>query len=264
LSLRNPWTGVSLAQRLRGQNTGVERTRSTADIAPVPTLIEAAKFSGLRSDANGLTVRREDWRRYRRGWRPHRLLTLVLDHTCRVDWDWIPAITPYLQWAYVHRAAVCVVDLGHAEAASPLRAERYLASSVRDPRVLRSLHRRPGHATPLASGIELATQELLRLTRRGRANVDRAWLVVATDGRGNVPLEASARDGVEGPVGRRGVDDALAAAAAVKAMASVRTVVMSPQIATYANLPFELADALGGVVASVGAPALEPHGPGLR
>jgi magnesium chelatase subunit D len=263
-SLRNPWAGISQARWLRGQNTGVERTRSTVDIALVPTLIEAAKFRSLRPGTTGITIRREDWRRYRRGWRPHRLLTLVLDHTCRRDWDWIPAMVPYLRWAYVQRAAVCVVDLGHAEAVNPLSAERYLVSSLRDPRVLRSLHRKPGRATPLASGIEVAAQELLRLTRRGRANVDLAWLVVATDGRGNVPLDASVRGHVEGPVGRNGVDDALAAAVAVKAMASVRTVVISPQVATYANLPFELADALGGVVATVGSAVSEPHGLGLR
>ncbi|MEU8007912.1 hypothetical protein AB0B66_42715 [Catellatospora sp. NPDC049111] len=263
-SLRSPWTGVGRARRLRGQSTGVERARSSIDLALVPTFMEAAKFRGLRPSTAGLAVQREDWRRYRRGWNPHRLLVLILDHTCHHGWDWIPAVAPYLQWAYIQRAAVCVVDLGHADAANPLCAERYLASSVRDPRVLRSLRRPPGRATPLASGIELAAQELLRLTRRGRINVDRAWLVVATDGRGNVPLDASARGHVEGSAGRRGVDDALTAAAAVKAMTSVRSVVISPTLATYANLPFELADALGGMVAAATDRTPELFGPGLR
>jgi magnesium chelatase subunit D len=242
----------------------VERTRSTADIALVPTLLEAAKFHALRPAGNGVTIQREDWRRYRRGCTPNRLLVLVLDHTCRRGWDWIPALSAYLQWAYVQRAAVCVVDLGHADTAEPLHAERYLAASVRDPRVMRSLSRGAGRATPLASGIELAGRELLRLTRRGRAKVDRAWLVVATDGRGNVPLEASARGRVDGPTGRRGVDDALSAAAVVRTIAAVRAVVLTPRLSTYANLPFDLADALGGVVASTEATLPEPGGQGLR
>jgi magnesium chelatase subunit D len=252
MSLRSPWAGLSRARQLRGQKTGVERTRSPVDLALVPTLLEAAKYRGVRPFSGSLTVRPEDWRRYRRGWSPQRILILVLDHTCRRAWDWIPAVAPYLQWAYVQRAAVCVIDLGHDGAASELRAERYRAASVRDPRVLRSLHRRSGRATPLASGIELAAQELLRLVRRGRATIDRAWLVVATDGRGNVPLDASARDRMDGPVGRQGVEDSLNVAATVRSIAGARAVVVAPDTAPYASLPFDLADALGGVVASVG------------
>jgi magnesium chelatase subunit D len=264
MSLRNPWAGMSRARQLRGQKTGVERTRSLTDLALVPTVLEAAKFQAWRPHSGGLIIRPEDWRRYRRGWSPHQVLIMVLDHTCRRGWDWTPALTPYLQWAYVHRAAVCVIDVGHKEAGSELRAERYRALSVRDPRVLRSLRRQPGRATPLASGIELAVEETLRLVRRGRATVDRAWLVVATDGRGNIPLEASARDRVDGPVGRRGVEDSLTAAAAIRSIAGVRAVVVAPGVPPYVSLPFDLADALGGIVASAG-PADGPlHALGLR
>jgi magnesium chelatase subunit D len=264
MSLRNPWTGMSRARQLRGQKTGVERTRSPIDLALVPTLLEAAKFQGVRPFSDSLTVRPEDWRRYRRGWSPHQVLIMVLDHTCRRGWDWTPAFAPYLQWAYVRRAAICVIDLGHDGAVSELRAERYRAPSIRDPRVLRSLRRRPGRATPLASGIELAGEELLRLVRRGRATVDRAWLVVATDGRGNIPLEASARDRVDGSVGRQGVEDSLTAAATVRPIVGVRAVVVAPDSAPYASLPFDLADALGGVVASVGTTDGPMQTSGLR
>ena len=252
MSLRSPWAGVSRARQLRGQKTGIDRTRSPLDLALVPTLLEAAKFRGVRPFSSNLIVRPEDWRRYRRGWSPHRVLVMVLDHTCSRGWDWTLAVAPYLQWAYVERAAVCVIDLGHEGAASELRAERFRALSVRDPRVLRSLRRRPGLATPLASGIELAAEELLRLVHRGRASVDRAWLVVASDGRGNIPLQASARDRVDGAVGRQGVDDALTAAATVRPIAGVRAVVIAPYLASYTSLPFDLADALGGLVASMG------------
>jgi magnesium chelatase subunit D len=255
MSLRSPWAGVSRSRQRLGQKTGVERTRSPVDLALVPTLFEAAKSRHLRPTGGGLIIRPEDWRRYRRGWVPHRVLVMVLDHTCRRGWDWTRAVAPYLQWAYVERTPVCVVDLGHDGAVSELRAERYRAASVRDPRVLRSLHRQPGRATPLASGIELAAEELLSLVRRGRATVGRAWLVVVTDGRGNIPLEASARDRVDGAVGRQGVEDALMAARAVRPIIGVRVVVAAPpDVAPYASLPFDLADALGGVVTSAGSP----------
>lgn len=264
-SLRSPWAGMSRARQRLGQKTGVERTRSPVDLALVPTLLEAAKSRHLRPAGSGLIVRPEDWRRYRRGWVPHRVLVMVLDHTCRRGWDWTPAVAPYLQWAYVQRAAVCVVDLGHDGAVSELRAERYRAASVRDPRVLRSLHRQPGRATPLASGIELAAEELLSLVHRGRATVGRAWLVVVTDGRGNIPREASARNRLDGSVGRQGVEDSLTAARAVRPIAGVGVVVAAPPgVAPYASLPFDLADALGGVVASVGSADSHAQVPRLR
>jgi magnesium chelatase subunit D len=254
-SLRSPWTGISRRQQLRGPRTGSERTRSRFDLAMLPTLLEAAKHRRMRPAADHLIIRPEDWRRYRRGWTPHRLLVLVLDHTCHRDWDWIPALQPYLQWAYTERAAVSVVDLGHEAAANELRAEHYRAPSVRDPRVLRSLRHRPGRATPLAAGLNLAVQELLRRLRRSRAHADRAWLVVVTDGRGNVPLDASLRGAIEGPVGRRGVEDAVATATSAKSVAGLRTVVVAPRISPYAALPFDLADALGGVVIAPAGPS---------
>ncbi|MEV0897239.1 hypothetical protein [Actinoplanes sp. NPDC049802] len=246
--LRNPWATTTLRRELRGARTGTERTRTHFDLAPVPTLLEAAKHRRGRTPGGPLEIRPEDWRRYRHGWTPGKLLVLVLDHTCRRGWDWIPTLAPYLQWAYTERAAVSVIDLGHEAAADGLRAERYRAASVRDPRILRSLRHTPGRATPLASGIEIAVQELLRHLRRSRVHTDRAWLVVATDGRGNVPLSASARGTVVPPVGRQGIDDALSAAATVRPLRGLRSVVAAPEIGTYATLPFELADALGGTV----------------
>ncbi|MEU1647242.1 hypothetical protein [Micromonospora zamorensis] len=251
-SLRSPWAGVNRRLRMRGPRTGVERTRSRLDLAVMPTLLEAAKHRRTRAE---LVIRPEDWRRYRHGWTPHRLLVLVLDHTCRRGWDWTPTLAPYLQWAYAERAAVTVIDVGHDTASDELRAEHYRATGVRDPRVLRSLRHRPGRATPLAAGIDLAVQELLRRFRRSRAHTDRAWLVVVTDGRGNVPLEASARGAVSGPVGRQGADDAICAASGARSIGGLRTVVVAPGSGPYPGLPFDLADALGGVVVS---PAVQP------
>ena len=51
-----------------------------------------------------------DLRAYRRQALPERMLVLLLDHTCRHGWDWLPALAPYLQRAYGDRAAVCLVE----------------------------------------------------------------------------------------------------------------------------------------------------------
>jgi magnesium chelatase subunit D len=254
-ALRTPWQQRSRHRARRGAIVGTEPTRSLTDVALVATALEAAKFQPIRraatsADYNHLLIRPSDLRRNRREPQPDTVMVLVLDHTCRQGWNWSDALAPYLRWAYTQRAALTLIELGHRDNADELRAERYRASSVLDDRVAGALDQARGRATPLAYALDLAVQELRRRLRYGQAGVEHAWLVVASDGRGNVPLDASLRRELAGPVGRDGTTDAIAAAAAVRSLPDVQAVVLAPPGLThYAHLPFELAAAMGGIVA---------------
>ncbi|MFJ2175180.1 hypothetical protein ACIOHE_20060 [Streptomyces sp. NPDC087851] len=264
-SLRTPWRRTAGPGAARGPVIGVRRSHDLRDLAFVRTAMEAAKYQAVRGRSERLSVAPADLRGYVRAPEPERLLTLVLDHTCRADLNWRTVLEPFLQWAYIHRASAQVVEVGGAGAASELRAESFTARSVLDPRITAALARPPGRATPLAHGLEQAGQALRRAFQHHRAGLVEAWLVVVTDGRGNVPLDASRRDrlGPE-PVARRGVDDALGVAARISAMDRTRLhcVVVDPGGRPYADLPFLLADALGGtVIEARPADGPEAHGP---
>jgi magnesium chelatase subunit D len=256
-SLRSPprRSGAGIA---RGPVVGVRPAVELRDLAWVPTAIEAAKYQRLpvRRAAAGdrapgqLVVAPGDLRSYARSPAPELMLTLLVDHTCRAGWDLESALAPSLQWAYVGRASVGVVELGHRTAAAELRAEAFTTRNVLDPRVAAVLRRSPGRATPLAHGLFLAQQLLRRALQHQRSGLAEARLVVVTDGRGNVPLAASGAGRVTGPVGRTGVEDALTVARHIGAMdrMRLRTVVVDPGAQPYGELPFALADALGGEV----------------
>jgi magnesium chelatase subunit D len=253
-SLREPWQRRSQLRASRGPVIGTEPTRELTDIALSATVLESAKFQtirrGDRDPQTAVLIWGSDLRRYRRRSQADTAVVLVLDHTCRHGWDWSTALQPYLRWAYSQRAAITVVEFGHHGCADELRAEAYKSSSVLDGRLAASLERPAGRATPLAHGLDVAVQQLRRQLRYGAAATERAWLVVASDGRGNVPLEASQRDARPEFVGSEGVTDALAAATAVRSLAAVRPVVLAPPGLThYRELPFDLADAMGGIVA---------------
>jgi len=241
----------------RGLAVGTEPTQNFVDISFVATVLEAAKFTPIRharrhDSGTELLIWGSDLRRYRRQPEPDTAVVVVLDHTARREWDWTEALAPYLRWAYAQRSAVTIVESGHADCADELRAEAYTARTVLDPRVTISLNRPIGRATPLAHALELGVHELRRQLRRSTAPSARAWFVVASDGRGNVPLEASLRGQVAGHVGREGVTDALSAVAPVRSLPPVRRIVLAPpELNRCADLPFELADAMGGMVAEV-------------
>ncbi len=144
-----------------------------------------------------------------------------------------------------------VVEFGHRGASPELRAVGYRARSLLDPRVTGSLDRPPGLASPLAHALDLAVQEVRRQLRA--TPNDRVALLVATDGRGNVPLAASLLNRLPGkPVDRAGIRDALTAASAVKSMSGVEAVVIAPGVDQYGELPFDLAEAMGGKVIVAG------------
>jgi magnesium chelatase subunit D len=72
-------------------------------------------------------------------------------------------------------------------------------------------------------------------------------LVIISDGRGNLPLEASHLGWVRPPVGRKGIEDALLVAERIRCLDRVKTVVLNPQPKLYQELPLNLAKALGAV-----------------
>jgi magnesium chelatase subunit D len=258
--LRAAWRRNAGAVADRGPVTGIRRATDLRDLALVPTVIEAAKHQRLPSRARGrggLVITPADLRSHARAAEPERMLVLLLDHTSRPEWEWPQALAPYVQWAYAARATVAVVEVGGASAADELRAQSFHARNVLDPRLAEALYRQPGRATPLAHGLLLAAQLVRRAFQQQPTSLAEAWLVVATDGRGNVPLRTSLSGRHDGPVGSRGVRDALTSAAQLGAMGRMRlhSVVLDTGALPYAELPFELADALGGSVVA---------GPGTR
>jgi magnesium chelatase subunit D len=273
-SLRLPPRRFKSASMGRGAIIGVEPTMVPQDLALVSTLLEAAKYQKLRWDAlqakgdqsewvrrrlgereaNGhspLILQTNDLRRYRRAAMPEHLLTLVVDYTSLKDCQWQEALLPYLQWAYVERASVCLVQMGAADAQNELRAEKREANTVLVPRIRNRLEASRGRATPLAHGLDLALQTLRHGLQHGRSAVQKAVLVVISDGRGNVPLAASRTGKITLPVGRQGIEDALNVARQIAALKKVEAVVLNPQPKHCIDLPVELAQALGAKIAKI-------------
>lgn len=246
--------GRRQARRRDGVVIGHERSTDVEDLAIVPTLFEAAlrRRWSAGPKAERLRIARVDLRRYRRRHDPEHALVLVLDHTARRGWDCGPGLAPHLNWAYDRSATVSIVEFGHLDSVDELRPERYRTRTVADRRILASLTRAPGSASPLAAALELASDELRSVMRRGWAAVRVARLVVVTDGRGNVPLEATAEGRVTGRVGRQGVDDALAVASTMATLQRVDAFVVAPDDEQYPQLTHELKAALGGTLRIVG------------
>lgn len=273
-SLRLPPRRFQSASLEKGAIIGIEPATEPQNLAIVGTLLEAAKYQQLRWQAlrkqnpspkwahsllekqgkNGhtpLILHSGDLQRYRRAAVPEQLLTLVLDYTCLKECQWQEALLPYLQWAYVERASVCLVQVGALDAQDELRAEKREADNILVPRIRHRLEANRGRATPLAHGLDLALQTLRHGLQHGRNTTQKAVLVVISDGRGNVPLEASRIGKVTPPVGKRGIDDALAVAHQIAALKSVEVVVLNPQPKYYTDLPVKLAQALGAKIAKI-------------
>ena len=235
----------------RGPVIGVRPATDLRDLAWVPTLIEAAKYQPIRRrhlyrpDGAGLILSPTDLRSHRRAFRTEFMLTLVLDHTCLQRGQLAGMVASYLQWAYVRRSAVCVVEVGAAGTRSELRAELFMGRNARDAFVQVALQRSRGRATPLAHGLELARDTLQHATQHGWSQITEAWLVVVTDGLANVPLAASLTNSAALPWAGRGIEDAITVAARIAALKSVRAVVVSPSPVPHPELPARLAAAMG-------------------
>jgi magnesium chelatase subunit D len=248
-----------------GPVVGTRPAVDVRDLALVSTLLEAAKFRKLRPPRpdrpRQLRILRSDLRSYRRAPAPQQLFVLVLDYTSLAECDWQEALLPHLSWAYVERAAVCLVQIGSARATNPFRAEPLVARNLLSPQLGAALDEHPGAATPLAHGLELAGRAVRAGLEHGRGKAQHARMVVLTDARGNVPLAAShAGTPPVGPVARQGVDDALRVAAELRALRNTEIFVLDPQPSPHAELPLALAEALGAVRQTIPALGLERTG----
>ncbi|PZO41150.1 MAG: hypothetical protein DCF19_10455 [Pseudanabaena frigida] len=253
-SLRLPMQRFRTANAARGVAIGVKRATDARDIAWVSTILEAAKFQSIRqgsaNGSNGFVILPTDLRSYRRAPVAEQMLMMVLDYTCLRDRNWQESLLPYLTWAYVERACICLIQVGAADAKHELRAVRIEAQNVLVPRINAGLESGMGRATPLAHGLELALQTLRHALQHGRSKVKQAVLVVITDGRGNVPLEASRVGDIKAflPVKQRGIEDALQVAAQIGELDGVKAYLLNPQPKIYADLPLQLAEKLGAGV----------------
>lgn len=281
-SLRLPVRRFKTTVSGRGAIVGVEPATTPQDLAIVSTLLEAAKYQAIRRSArlerqglsNGLIepggevnsnggqfsyedgspkliLQPPDLRRYRRAVVPEQMLALVLDHTCLQDCQWQESLLPYWQWAYEERASISLIQVGAANARHELQAEKITADKILVPRLRSSLNVGRGRATPLAHGLDLVLQSLRHALQHGRSAIQQAVLVVITDGRGNVPLEASRIGKVTPPVGQRGIEDALQVAQQIAGLKEVKSVVLNPQPKHYRDLPVKLAQALGARIAEI-------------
>lgn len=234
----------------KGAVIGTERATSLHDLALVRTLLEAAKFQPVRrksskSSGSKLLILPSDLYSYRRESVSEQMLVLLVDYTSLREAAWEDSLFPFLKEAYTERAMICLIKVGSADARHELRAERIEARSILVPEIAGAFNSAPGRATPLAHGLDLALHTLRRYLQHGRGGPYQATFVVLTDGRGNIPLEDSRRGAITPPVMRKGFDDALRTASQIRALAHVRVVVLNPQPLQHAELPLELAEALG-------------------
>jgi magnesium chelatase subunit D len=243
-------------RRGHGPVIGVTKTDSLFDLSITATVLQAAKFQKIRLKNNpnlgtALTITQADLRSNRRSPKPDKLLILLLDHTCLRSREMQESrnmelvedvLAGHLRWAYVERARVVVIQVGHAKAANELRAEKVVGDSVLTPRIGDALIFAPGRATPLAHGLSLAAEVLRRSMWQGRNPLEQARLTVLTDGRGNVPISASLLGKIRPPVRRAGMLDSLEQARAIgvlsksESLRRVETYLVVPSMgSTYAS-----------------------------
>jgi magnesium chelatase subunit D len=249
-----------------GAIIGVRATRTLDDLSAYHTVLEAIKARNLRlkewHDVHGetrtdLMLMPTDLRAYRRAPVVDKLLLLVIDFTSVRNTVWQDLLRRHYLWpAYVERKQIGLVRVGAKESPSHLQAESLIARSLLDLRLFAWFNSSPGTATPLAHGLLLAYQHLEAALMRKWQPLKTVNLVIFTDGRGNIPLEAS-RSGTEpaAPVGLQGYEDALKVARDIRGLHWVETTLFCPPAPYYSNLVSGLADALGAPLRRIEAPA---------
>ena len=272
-SLKLP-TRISQSKTIhRGTIIGVKKTTNANDLAIVRSLLEAAKFQKIRQKKQGnnyhkLKILPSDLYRYRRASVAEQMFMLLLDYTCLEYCQWEEKLLPYLSWAYSQRASVGLIQVGIAPSSivldnnqsnvtiNPveLRAKKISGQNILVPTIAMGLDlekTKKGKATPLAHGFDLALKTLRHALQHGKNTVQKAVLVVVSDGRGNVPLEASHVGKIKPPVGKKGVEDALEVARKISNLGNLETIFLNPQSKQYPDLPLLLAKALGAKILSI-------------
>ncbi len=244
--------------KARGPIIGSKRTGDLRDIAWVATILEAAKFQKIRGNDDfprkPLLISPYDLHSHRRILPPQHLLILLLDYTCLQDCHWQDSLIPHLRRAYVDRASVCLIQVGAKtdNKAQELCAQRITAPNILVPRISQALEEaKPGRATPLAHGLDLALLTLRSTLQHGRNAAQQATLIVLTDGRGNVPLHASHTGCIMPPVNRKGIEDAIKVAQKIQGMQNLQIILLNPQPQLQSELPIGLANTLGAVVENI-------------
>lgn len=229
-----------------GVIVGVQSADTVQDLALFATILEAALYQRIRHINHPKLTDRfilssSDMRRYRRMPQPDTMLLLLLDYTSLEDCEWQEALIPHLSWAYVNRASITVIQVGSNRTEDELKATKVTARSLLTPRIADTLESQPGRASPLAHGLELAYQTIQKAHQHGRSFVQYTRMVIVTDGRGNVPLEASFSGQVKMPVNREGIEDALHIASQFREMKRLEPVLLDPQPYYLSDLPHALA-----------------------
>jgi len=252
VSSRSPRVGF-------GHPIGTQPATNLEDISLFGTVMEAAKFQNYRNhlsrfnqDSSRFRIWLTDLRSYRRVPMPQYQLICAIDFTCLQDRLWQDALLTHLRdWAYVNRASIAIIRIGAKDAVEPLRSQVVQARNLLAPEVFKALEGEAGVATPLAHGLDLAGRTARASLQHGRSQVVRVRLVVLTDGRGNIPLQASLDGVLDRPVSQDEIDDALTAARSLFEIPRLEIVLLDPQPQFYAELPQRLADELGASVEKV-------------
>ena len=280
-SLKFPTRRFKSKAIAHGTIIGVEKSSTVQDLAIVRTLLEAAKFQNIRQNnhLNGhlhshrkLKILPIDIYRHRRAPIAEQMLMVLIDYTCLESCQWEEQLFPYISWAYTQRASIGIMQVGIATDSTilkeeelklsinfeELRAKKISAQNVLVPSINIALDlekTKKGKATPLAHGFDLTLQTLRHALQHGRNTIQKAVLVVISDGRGNVPLEASHLGEIKPPVGRKGFEDALEIAKKIGNLDNVEAVFLNPQSKQYPDLPLSLAKELRAKVVAI--PPLE-------
>jgi magnesium chelatase subunit D len=252
-TLRLPWRQARAAESGKGTIIGTRRTESVKDLAIFDTLFAALPYQSHRRSAyqiesDGLVVFRSDLRSYRRLPIAIEQLILVLDYTSVQKRRWQKTLLPFLSDAYAARAELCIIKVGARNTRNEACADRVVVRSVLMPSVADAFRESAGRATPLADGLTQALRFIKQTMGHGRGSTRSTTLVVVTDGRGNVPLEASRQGRLAAKVGMTGIEDVKRVAREISVLPNVKRYLVNPEPDWMKELPFVLASFLGATV----------------
>ncbi len=263
-SLQLPLHHSSETRVGRGIVVGVEQATSPSDLAITGTIFAAAPFQRIRRDQlkqrqqhiddHNFLLSRKDLRSYRRIPAPEQMVIVLVDYTGLRECDWQQTLLPYLRTAYIERASICIVQVGADTATNELQAELVNERSILVPSIAEALQARAGRATPLAHGLDMMLRTLIHALQHGRSTLRHATLIVISDGRGNVPLEASRSGRITDValVNREGIEDALQVAQQIRSLKGVqKRLLLNPKPKYYSELPYTLAQTLGADIVDI-------------